>query len=162
MEKIAICPGSFDPITKGHENIIERASKLFDKVYVCVGINPNKTTHLFTPEERVELIEKVIQKYDNVKALNYDCLTVEIADKLGACAIVKGLRNSIDFEDETNQANYNSELNENIETIFLLADEKLSRISSTFIKEIANKNIDIEKYIPEEIYEDVKERLLKK
>ena len=125
-------------------------------------INPNKKNQVFTPEERVKFINKVVDKYDNVKVLSYDCLTIELAETLKACAIVKGLRNSIDFEDEMYQAEYNYNVNNSIETIFLISDENLVNVSSTKVKELAANKDNIKDIIPIEIYDEVVAKLYKK
>ena len=155
--KIAVYPGSFDPITLGHLNIIKRASRIFDRVYVCVAVNSAKKPH-FTLEERADFVSRVTKKYGNV-VTTCDGLLVEYARNLGANFIVKGLRAVSDFEMEFQIALLNKKLAPEIETVFLTADEKYTYLSSTIAREMATYNADISKVVPREIAADVLERL---
>ncbi len=161
--RIAVCPGSFDPVTKGHLDIIERASRLFDKVIVLVSFNPSKrTTAAFTIEERMKLIMRVTEGMENVLV---DCNSGLLADYLeqtGACAIVKGLRAVSDFEYEFQMALANKKLYPKAETVFLTTSTENMYLSSSVVKEIASLGGDISGFVPPEILDDIKERLFLK
>lgn len=156
--KIAVYPGSFDPITLGHLNIIKRASRIFDKVYVCVAVNSSKKPH-FTIEERVDFVRRVTGKYGNVEVDSCNGLLVDFARAHGATFIVKGLRAVSDFEMEFQIALLNKKLSPEIETVFLTADEKYTYLSSTIAREMAMYRADISRVVPREIAQDVLERL---
>ncbi len=156
--KIAVYPGSFDPITLGHLNIVKRASRIFDRVYVCVAVNSSKKPH-FTLEERADFVRRVTAKYGNVEVTTCDGLLVEYARTLGATFIIKGLRAVSDFEMEFQIALLNKKLAPEIETVFLTADEKYTYLSSTIAREMAAYNADISRVVPREIAQDVLERL---
>ena len=156
--KTAICPGSFDPITKGHLDIVTRAARLFDKVLVVVLQNPTKRP-LFTVEERMEMIQKVTKKLPNVSADTYDGLLADYVRMKGACAIVKGLRAVSDFEYEFQMDLINKQLNPEFETIFLNTSQEYMFLSSSIVKQIAIFNGDISAFIPEEICQDIVDRL---
>lgn len=155
--KIAICPGSFDPVTLGHLDIIERAAKLFDEVIVLVMSNSSKKQSLFTIEERMELLDRTI-KFDNVKIDTYDGLLVNYAKDKGAAAIVKGLRAVSDFEYEFQQALTNKSLFPQIETIFLTTDVTNMYMSSSMVKEVCKLGGDISSFVPAEITNDIYNR----
>ena len=155
---IAICPGSFDPITYGHLDIICRAANMFDKVIVVVAINKNKTTS-FTPKERVEMIEKCISGLSNVEVESYDGLLADFAAKKGAKAIIKGLRAMSDFEYEFQMALTNKKLNPEVETLFLTTSAQNMYLSSSMVKQIASMGGDITPFVPEVIHEDILERI---
>lgn len=155
--KIAICPGSFDPVTLGHLDIIERAAKLFDEVIVLVMSNSSKKQSLFTIEERMELLDRTI-KFDNVKIDTYDGLLVNYAKDKGAAAIVKGLRAVSDFEYEFQQALTNKSLFPQIETIFLTTDVTNMYMSSSMVKEVCKLGGDISSFVPVEITNDIYNR----
>lgn len=155
----AIYPGSFDPITLGHLNIIKRAAKTFDQVVVCVMVNSGKHSPLFTIEERVELIKRVVKRFPNVKV---DCskdLLAEYAKNYEKPVIVKGLREVTDFESEFQMALINKKLNPDLETYFLAASEKYTYISSTIVKELGRYGSDLSEFVPIEILDDVHNRL---
>lgn len=156
--KIAVYPGSFDPITLGHLNIIKRASRIFDKVYVCVGVNSAKRP-TFTVEERVDFVERVTEKYGNVEAVMCDGLIVDYARSIGAGFMIKGLRAVSDFDMEFQIALLNKKLAPEIETVFLTADEKYTYLSSTIAREMALYNADLAKVVPREIITDVQNKL---
>ncbi len=158
--KIAVYPGSFDPITLGHLNIIKRASQLFDRVYVCVAVNSAKRP-TFSVKERTEFVRRVTKKYGNVEAATSDGLIVEYAKSVDASFIVKGLRAVSDFEMEFQIALLNKKLAPQIETVFLTADEKYTYLSSTIAREMATYNADLTHVVPREIVEDVLEKLRK-
>ncbi|WEG74337.1 pantetheine-phosphate adenylyltransferase [Vagococcus intermedius] len=158
MKKIALFPGSFDPFTNGHLNTVERASELFDEVIIGVLTNTTKQG-LFTAEEKVTLIEESTKALPKVSVINQKAgLTVDIASELGAKFLIRGIRNMTDYEYEKNIASMNKKLNSNIETIFLLADDEYSNISSSIIKEIAKFDGDISAFVPQ----NVKDAMLKK
>ncbi len=159
--RIAVVPGSFDPITKGHMDIILRAKDLFDKVIVLVVINTEKKP-AFTPEERVIMIEKVTQGYDNIITDCFDGLLVDYVERVGACAIVKGLRAVSDFEYEFQMALYNKRLYEPAETVFLTTSTENLYLSSSGVKQIAAFGRDISDFVPQEICEEIYQRLYKK
>ncbi|MEG2633034.1 MAG: pantetheine-phosphate adenylyltransferase, partial [Oscillospiraceae bacterium] len=140
--KLAICPGSFDPITKGHLDIIIRAAKLFDSVLVVVLHNPEKSP-LFTIDERVEMIKRVTKKLSNVSVDTYYGLLADYVKLKGACAIVKGLRAVSDFEYEFQMDLINKQLNPEFETIFLNTSQEYMFLSSSIVKQIAAFNGDI-------------------
>lgn len=154
---IAICPGSFDPVTLGHLDIINRAAHLFDQVIVLVMSNRSKKDSLFTVEERMELLERSI-KFDNVKIDTYDGLLVNYAKEKGAVAIVKGLRAMSDFEYEFQQALTNKELNPDVETVFLTTEGKNMYLSSSMVKEVCTLGGDISAFVPAEIAKDINKR----
>ena len=158
---IAICPGSFDPITIGHLDIISRCSKLFNKVIVVVLQNKNKSTSSFTVEERVEMIKKSIVALDNVEVDSYDGLLADYAAQKGATAIVKGLRAVTDFEYEFQMALTNKKLNPEVETIFLTTSAENMYLSSSMVKQIASMGGDVSDFVPAAIYNDILERLKK-
>lgn len=159
--RIAVVPGSFDPITKGHMDIILRAKDLFDKVIVLVVINTEKKP-AFTPEERVIMIEKVTQGYDNIITDCFDGLLVDYVERVGAFAIVKGLRAVSDFEYEFQMALYNKRLYEPAETVFLTTSTENLYLSSSGVKQIAAFGRDISDFVPQEICEEIYQRLYKK
>ena len=151
--KIALCPGSFDPVTLGHIDIIERTAELFDKVIVLVMSNSAKHS-LFSIDERVELLERCI-KNSNVEVDTYNGLLVDYAKKVDAVAIVKGLRAVSDFDYEFQQALTNKSLLPQIETVFLAAKGANMFLSSSMVKEVCSLNGDISRFVPKEILNDV-------
>ncbi len=156
--RIAICPGSFDPVTNGHLDIIGRASKLFDEVVVLVMSNPEKKPS-FTVEERMALIDRVIKPFPNVRTDTSDGLLVDYAKKTGAAAIIKGLRAVTDFEYEFQMSLINKELDPDFETLFLNTSAAYLYLSSSIIKQIASLGGDISKFVPREILGDIVKRL---
>ena len=158
--KTAIYPGSFDPITLGHLNIIKRAAVCFDKLIVCVMVNSEKVNRgLFTPEERVELIRRVVAKLPNVEADCSSTLIAEYARQKRACTLVKGLRAVSDYEQEVQMALINRKLNPRLETMFLASSEKYTYLSSTIVKEMARYGADLAEFIPREIVDDVDRKM---
>ena len=159
--KIAVCPGSFDPITNGHLAVIRRASRLFDKVIVVVMANFRKPVGLFSVDERVELIKRCTADIENVDVDFYGGLLADYAREKGAVAIVKGLRAVSDFEDEFQQALTNKQLNPEVETIFITAEAEHMYLSSSLVKQIGElgANIDMSKFEPQQIADEKVERL---
>lgn len=156
--RIAVCPGSFDPITKGHIDIVTRAAKLFDKVIIAVSINPGKSGS-FTLEERVQLIKMCTSHVENLEIDVVTDLLADYARRVGACAIVKGLRAVTDFEYEFQMALANKKLNPEAETVFLTTASENMYLSSSLVKQIASFGGDISDFVPAEINEIVAKRL---
>ncbi len=154
----AIYPGSFDPITNGHLDIISRACKLFDKVYVCVAQNSAKKT-FFNNEQRFYMTKKACEEFDNVEVIQTDKLIVNLAKELGAIAIVRGLRAVTDFEYEFQLAAGNEFIDKDIEMVFLMASSGKGFISSSSIKEFATYNVDISSLVPNCVAEEFKKKL---
>ena len=154
--KIAICPGSFDPVTLGHLDIIERAADIFDEVIVLVASNRSKKT-LFTTEERLELISRCV-KTDNIRLDTHDGLLVDYAKEKGAVAIVKGLRAVSDFDYEFQQSLINKSLYPECETVFLTARGENMFLSSSMVKEVCTLGGDISSFVPECIVQDIYKR----
>ena len=158
--KTAIYPGSFDPITLGHLNIIKRAAVCFDKLIVCVMVNSEKVNRgLFTPEERVELIRRVVAKLPNVEADCSSTLIAEYARQKRACTLVKGLRAVSDYENELQMALINRKLNPRLETMFLPSSAKDTDVSSSMVKEMARYGAELSDFVPREIIGDVQRKM---
>ena len=158
--KTAIYPGSFDPITLGHLNIIKRAAVCFDKLIVCVMVNSEKVNRgLFTPEERVELIRKVVARLPNVEVDSSSTLIAEYARQKRACTLVKGLRAVSDYENELQMALINRKLNPRLETMFLPSSTKYTYVSSSMVKEMARYGADLSDFVPREIIADIQEKM---
>ena len=158
--KTAIYPGSFDPITLGHLNIIKRAAVCFDKLIVCVMVNSEKVNRgLFTPEERVELIRRVVAKLPNVEAYCSSPLIAEYARQKRACTLVKGLRAVSDYENELQMALINRKLNPRLETMFLPSSAKYTYVSSSMVKEMARYGAELSDFVPREIIGDVQRKM---
>jgi pantetheine-phosphate adenylyltransferase len=161
-EKVAIYPGSFDPITIGHLDIIKRSAKLFDKVTVVVMSNHRKAgTHAFTVEERVELVRKCTENLPNVTVDSYMGLLADYARQQKAIAVVKGLRAVSDFEDEFQQALINKKLNSEIETVFMAASSENMFLSSSVIKQVCMLGGDVTPFIPQEVSKEIIDKLMK-
>lgn len=156
----AIYPGTFDPITEGHLDIIKRAAKTFDELYVAIMLNPDKK-FTFTVEERLEMIKKCCKNIKNVKVVIGDGLTVDYAKKNKCKVIVRGIRAVSDYESELALATTNMTLDDKIETIFFVSRPELSFLSSSIAKEVASFGGDINSFVPKEIQTDVKKRLKK-
>ena len=154
----ALIPGSFDPITLGHLNIIRRASDIFDKVVVCVMKNSAKN-YLFTINERVELVKKVVARLSNVEVVTTNELLAEYAKRYEGAVIVKGLRAVSDFDYEFQIALINKKMNPDLDTLFLTASEKYTFLSSTVVKEMAAYGADLSEFAPREIIEDIMNRV---
>ena len=157
-KSIAVCPGSFDPITVGHVDIIKRAAKMFDRVIVAVLVNPKKT-YSFTPEERVELIRAATAELTNIEVDYSDGLLAEYAREKGASVIIKGLRAMSDFEYEFQMALTNKKLNPEIETIFITTAAENMYLSSSMVRQIASMGGDISEFVPSVIHNSIIERL---
>ncbi len=156
--RIALCPGSYDPVTKGHVNIIERTAGLFDKVIVVVMINAEKRT-AFRLEERVEMLKAATAGIENVEVASFSGLVADYARQRGACALVKGLRAVTDFEYEFQMALINSKLNEDLETVFITTDASFMYLSSSAVREVARFGGDISEFVPPEVEEMIMRRL---
>lgn len=159
--KVWICPGSFDPVTAGHLDIIQRASKMCDKLIVAVGVNDKKKP-FFTTEERVALIEKATADMANVEVEYFDGLLIDYAAGKKANGIVKGLRAVSDFEYELQMALLNKSLAEEIETIFLMTGINYSFLSSSIVKELAANGGDIAGLVPDSILDDINSKFMKR
>ena len=159
-EKIAIYPGSFDPITNGHVNLIERALEVFDKLIVAVAHNPNKSS-LFSVEERLEMIQGALKNEPRVTVGSFDGLLVEFAEKQGARVIIRGLRALSDFEYEFQMTLMNRKLNRKVDTMFLMTGFKWFYTSSRIIKEAASLGGSVRGLVPEIVHEKLKEKFLK-
>ncbi len=158
--KTAIYPGSFDPITLGHLNIIKRAAVCFDKLIVCVMVNSDKLhTGLFTPAERAELIRKVVWKLPKVEVDWSTTLLAEYAREKKACTLVKGLRAVSDYENEMQMALLNRKLNHRLDTMLMPSSAKYTYISSSVVNEMARYGADLSDFVPREIIGDINERM---
>lgn len=152
---IAICPGSFDPITLGHLNIIRRTSKIFDRVIVCIMHNAMKPNPMFTVEEKVEMVRKATQRYPNVTVDWSDGLLAEYARQYPGAVIVKGLRAASDFEYEFQMNLINKQINPQLETMFLTASGKYTFLSSSVVREMAFYGADLTGLVPTELIEQI-------
>ena len=159
--KIAIYPGSFDPVTSGHLNIIRRAAKIFDHLVVCVMVNAGKTP-MFTLEERVELIRRVTKDLPTVEVDSSSELLAEYARRKGGSVLVKGLRAGSDFENEFQMALINHKINPELDTMFLTAESQYMYLSSSTVKELGTYGVDLSDFLPSEIIPDFQERIEKR
>ena len=158
--KVAIYPGSFDPITSGHLNIIRRAANIFDELIVCVMVNAGKNP-MFTLDERVELIQRVTAGIPNLTVKSSNKLLAEFARDEGSCVIIKGLRAISDFENEFQMALVNRKINPDLDTMFLTADSEYMYMSSSMVKELGSYGADLADFLPEEIIPDFQSKLRK-
>lgn len=149
-EKIAVFPGSFDPITVGHENIVKRAAPLFDKIIVAIGNNTSKK-YYFSFEQRKKWIDKIFKDYPNVESAAYQGLTVNYVREVNARYLLRGIRNAADFDYEKTIAQLNKSMAPELETICIISDPELSHISSTIVREILVNGGDVSKFVPEGI-----------
>lgn len=156
--KIAIYPGSFDPITKGHLNIIERAAKIFDRLIVCVMVNAEKNP-MFTQNEREDMIRRVTAHLANVEVDASNELLANYAQRKGSCVIVKGLRAVSDFEHEFQMALINRSINPQLDTMFLTAEHEYMYLSSSVVRELGSYQVPLEDYVPEILIEEVTKRI---
>ena len=156
--KIAIYPGSFDPITSGHLDIIQRSAAIFDRLIVCVMVNSSKQP-MFSLEERVELIRRVIRDLPNVTVDHSDQLLANYAREKGKCVIVKGLRAGSDFENEFQMALINRKINPDLDTMFLTSDHQFMYLSSSVVKELGRYDVELSDFLPEAIIPDFQMRI---
>jgi len=154
MEKIVLCPGTYDPITEGHKDIISRCSKIFYKVIVAISEGSRKK-HLYNIERRVDFTKRVLKNLNNIEVVTFEGLLVDLAKRLKATAIVKGLRAISDFEYEFQMAQINKKLNPEVETMFIIANPKYAYLSSSAVKEVARFKGCIKGLVPEEIEKDI-------
>lgn len=157
-QKIIVFPGSFDPITTGHVDLVKRILPLFDKVYVAIGINLGKT-YLFDLETRMKWLQKEFEQYPNVEVTNFEGLTVNYCKKVGAHYLLRGLRSSSDFDYEKTISQLNSIIGDNLETLFLISRPAFSFISSTIVREIIRGKGNVKDFVPKEIAEDINKML---
>ncbi len=150
MEKICLFPGTFDPITKGHVDIIKRSIPLFDKMVIAIGVNANKTP-MFTVEQRTEWIKEIFKEYPNVEVTNYTGLTINYCKEIGAQYMMRGIRYIADFEYEKAIADMNRMLAPEVETIFLTCLPEYSTISSTIVRDVIRNGGDVSQLVPEEV-----------
>ncbi|MCF6377132.1 pantetheine-phosphate adenylyltransferase [Nocardioides KLBMP 9356] len=153
----AVCPGSFDPVTNGHLDVFARAARLFDEVVVAVGVNMSKS-RLFTPDERIAMLEEATAGIDNLRVAGFDGLIVDFCHEVGAVAIVKGLRGAGDYEYELPMAQMNRHLTE-VETVFLPGAAGSSFVSSSLVKEVATLGGDVRGLVPDAVLDQLLERL---
>ena len=156
--KIGVYPGTFDPITNGHLDIIKRSSNLFDKLYILVATNMNKHT-MFTTEERINLIKEVVKDIPNVEVTSSPLLTVDFAREVNANAMVRGLRMVSDFEYELQLATLNKHLNNDVETVFIMSSHEYSFLSSSSVKEIAKFSGDISPFVQDVVAKALKDKI---
>ncbi len=155
---LAICPGSFNPITLGHLDIISRSAQIFDNVIVCIMFNSNKTKPMFAISERVEMVKKVVERFPNVRVDTSDGLLAEYAKQFDGAVIVKGLRAASDFEYEFQMNHINKKINPELETMFLTANEKYTFLSSSVVREVASYGADLTGFVPREIVAEIEEK----
>ena len=148
--RTALYPGTFDPMTKGHLDIMERALRIFDKLIVAVAANPEKCP-LFNAEERVKMIQKETEKWKHIRVESFDGLLIDYAHQTGAQSIIRGLRAVSDFEYEFQMALTNRSLNAHIETVFLMPSEQFTYLNSTIVKEIARLGGDVGQFVPRNV-----------
>lgn len=160
MRKV-LYPGTFDPVTNGHIDIIKKAANLFDEVIVTVAINPSKTP-LFSVEERIKMLKESLKDYKTVKVDSFDGLVVDHSHNLGTIGIIRGLRAVSDFEYEFQMALMNKKLAEDITTIFLIPHEKYSYLNSTIVKNLASLGGDISDFVPPNVLQELKKKYGKK
>lgn len=150
MKKVAVFPGSFDPITKGHEEIVRRALPLFDEIVVAIGNNTSKSA-MFSAEQRTAWVESVFQDSDKVRVVAFEGLTVDFCMRIGARFILRGVRNGGDFEYERSIAQMNKALQPEVETLLLFSDAAFTAIHSTIIREIIKNKGDVSQFLPESV-----------
>ena len=148
MKKIALFPGSFDPFTKGHEDIVLRGLKMFDEIIVCIGHNSKKTNRYFDIDTMEQKINDTFKHVPNVSVLVYNKLTAQLATEYGAKFVLRGLRNTTDFEYENSISQVNRDLNEGLETVFLITSPELAAVNSSIIREVHKYGGSVEKYLP--------------
>jgi pantetheine-phosphate adenylyltransferase len=158
MTKIAIYPGTFDPITLGHLDIVKRSLKMFDKIVIAVTDNPSKSP-LFSIEERVELVKQSTKNLKNVKVMSFNSLLVKFAKSQKAVAIIRGLRQVSDFEEEFQLATINRKLHSSIETVFIMTSEKYFYLTSSLVKELALFNAPLNEFVTPFVKRKLKEKM---
>ncbi|WP_010622278.1 pantetheine-phosphate adenylyltransferase (plasmid) [Paucilactobacillus suebicus] len=156
--KVAIFPGGFDPLTRGHLDIIKRGSQLFDELAVVVNSEVDKES-IFTVDERVEQIKYLMSPYDNITVITANELNVKLMDRIGAQYLIRGLRNTTDFQRERDVASMNVHLDNRVETVFMLTDPKYQHISSTLIREYAKSGKDVSDYLPAMVAKQLEEKI---
>ena len=154
----AIYPGSFDPITNGHLDIIRRASKLYDNLFIAVSNDSSIKSKLFTVQDRIDLVHSATKDIDNVKIIDFDCLIVDLCKKYQSNIIIRGLRALSDYDFEFKMALMNRSLNDNIVTMFLMPHEKYTHLSSSIIREVAKLKGDISKLVPRNVKKALDEK----
>ena len=158
MKRIALFPGSFDPLTMGHMDTIERGAKLFDELIIGIFVNTSKKSY-FTSEEKLAIVKESVKHIPNVRVITQENeLTVSVAEKLGAKFLLRGIRSIKDYEHEKEIALMNRHLDQELETVFLLAEPKYSHISSSILKEVWTFNGDVKEYLPEAVYQALEEK----
>ena len=156
MRKV-LYPGTFDPVTNGHIDIIQRALELFDEVIVTVAVNPGKTP-MFSVQERIQMLNESLKEYNNVKVDSFDGLVVEHAHQVGAVGIIRGLRAVSDFEYEFQMALMNRKLANNITTVFLMPHEKYTYLNSSIVRNLASLSSDVGDFVPQVVNEALKKK----
>ena len=156
--RTAICPGSFDPITLGHLNIIRRVSKIFDRVVVLIAVNSGKTQPMFSVAERLDMVRRAVSRYPNVTVDSSDILVAEYARQFEGPVLVKGLRAASDFEYEFQMDLINKNINPELETMFLTASGKYTFLSSSVVREMARYGADLTGLVPDELKEEIEEK----
>jgi len=157
MMRIAVYPGTFDPVTNGHVDLVERSLRMFDRVIVAIAANPKKTP-LFSLQERIAMFRKAIGKRSNVMIEGFDCLLVDYMKEKKAVGLIRGLRAVSDFEYEMQMALMNRRLDEDIETVFLMPSEEYSFITSTIVKEAASYGGDVSSLVPKIVVQMLKKK----
>lgn len=153
-----VYPGSFDPVTNGHLDIIKRAANIYEEVIVCLLINPRKK-YLFDMDERIEMLEELLYDYDNIKIAKYSGLLIDFVEENNVDAIIRGIRAVSDYETELQLAQMNKFYSKNnIETLFMVAEPQYSYLSSSIVKEIASFNRDVSKLVPENVAKKIKSK----
>ena len=162
MELAAMYPGTFDPITLGHEDLVRRASRIFDRVIVAIALDTGGKVPMFTFDERVDMAEQALKNHSNVEIRGYSGLTVEYARKNGLGVIIRGLRAVSDFEYEFQLANMNRQLTEDVETVFLTPTDKYTYISSTLVREVASLGGDVSGFVSPLVRDALAKRIAEK
>jgi len=160
MEKIALCPGTYDPLTEGHKDIIKRCSKIFSKVIVAVSKNNRKKPY-YSIDKRVDFVKRSLRDLSNIEVITFEGLLVDLAKKENASVIIKGLRAISDFEYEFQMAQINKKLNPEVETMFMVTNPKFAYLSSSAVKEVARFKGCIKGLVPDEIEKDISESFKK-
>ncbi|MFO7968791.1 MAG: pantetheine-phosphate adenylyltransferase [Bacillota bacterium] len=155
--KIGFYPGSFDPITYGHIDIITRGAKLFDKLYIAISVNPNKET-VFSTEERIRLVKESLTDIDNIEVIKSNKLTVKHCIEIGATHILRGLRAVTDYDYEFQMTNFNHQINDKVDTVFLMTQGKYSFLSSSSVRELAGFQGDVSPFVPENVKKAIDEK----